>query len=284
MKKKPECPICGGNNFHPKRHKPDYQIGVCNSCSASYMYPFIESTQGHTENSNSSITDAGYYSNIIKMHKTQSKLATEKAPKMLAYWNKIHPKKITSILEIGCGTGQYYEAWKELGIQWNGLEVSNQMIDFCSVRNIPVKNFFEHLASPKKYDIIFLSQVLEHSLEPNKFLQQLKNFMKEDTILHIDVPNHNSITSLYRRFNIFHRDFGFVQPYHHQIAYTKKALKLLMVKNAFRPINITAYANNHPIFGQLLTKISPFGKLIFFFSNLVGRGSILTCISKKHFN
>lgn len=280
MSKTPKCIVCSSSNFTPKRSKLDYQMGTCSNCSLAYMTPFSKGNKDEVGDSNSTITSVNYYSNILKGYKAQSKLAKKKAPNMLKYWNKYN-NKITSILEVGCGTGQYYEAWKELGIHWIGLEVNNEIINFCHKKHIPVKRFDDHIKDNNKYDVIFLSQVMEHILEPHKFLLQLKKFMTTDTILHIDVPNHDSITSLYRRINIFHQHYGFVQPYGHQIAYTKKAMSFLLRDNSFQIINIATYANNHPVFGQLITNKSVINKLFFFLSRIINRGSLLVCIVRK---
>lgn len=280
-KSTPKCPVCGSSNFSLKKKNDGLKMGVCLNCTLAYAHPLIKGEEDDVGNSNSSITNADYYSNILKEYGTQSLLAKRKTPLMQEYWASIIGKKPITILEIGCGTGQYYEAWKEIGVNWTGIEINKEMLNFCRLKNIPVEEFDECIRSEKKYEVIFLSQVLEHILEPTDFLNKIGKLLAKDGILHIDVPNHDSITSLYRKINLFHNDYGFIQPMHHLIAYTKKSLAYLLEKNHYKVVHIDAYANDHNTFGQLLTSKTFLRRLLFWASGITNRGSLLVCIAKK---
>ena len=235
--------------------------------------------------SNSTITEADFYKGLKKNHKHQSEIAKEKAPRMLKYWKSIlknSMEKQVSILEIGCGTGQYYSAWKEQDVKWMGLEVNKDMLEFCQSKEIPASNIdLTSQELPEKYDVVFLSQVLEHVIDPKIFISKIKENMLNGGVLHIDVPNHDSMISLYRRLNPFHSEYGFLQPNHHLIAYNKKSLSYLLNKNGFKLIKVRAYSNDDNTFGQLVMDKSVVNKFIFWLSNLFGRGSLLVAIAIK---
>jgi len=280
----PKCPVCESSNFGSRRKYKGLKMGVCLDCTLAYSHPLIKGEEDKVGKSNSSITNENYHSNILKEYEVQSLLAKRKAPLMQEYWASIIGKKPITVLEIGCGTGQYYEAWKGLGVSWTGVEVSKEMLNFCQSKNMPVEEFDECLRNDKRYDVIFLSQVLEHILEPSDFLSRIGKLLVKDGILHIDVPNHDSVTSLFRKVNLFHTDYGFIQPMHHLIGYTKKSLAYLLEKNHYKVVHVDAYANDHNTFGQLLISKTLLMRLIFWMSRVTNRGSLLVCIAKKTSN
>jgi len=282
-----KCPVCDSENYKLQRRKNEtkrngLEIGFCVDCTLAYTKPLIIGNEDDVGSSHSSITNADFYSALLRDYETQSLLAKKKAPLMLSYWRKILGKKPISILEIGCGTGQYYEAWKELDVKWTGIEVNKQMLDFCASKKIPVKNInLMEEGIEEQYDVVFLSQVLEHIITPNAFLMKVRELLLNGGILHIDVPNHNSIISLLRKINPFQKDYGFIQPNHHLIAYTDKSLSYLLKQNKFKICQLRAYENNHDTFGQLIVRTGIINNLFFFISRVTKRGSLLVAIATK---
>jgi 2-polyprenyl-3-methyl-5-hydroxy-6-metoxy-1,4-benzoquinol methylase len=130
-------------------------------------------------------------------------------------------------------------------------------------------------------NVVFLSQVLEHIITPNAFLIKVRELLLNGGILHIDVPNHNSISSLLRKVNPFQKDYGFIQPNHHLIAYTEKSLSHLLKQNQFKIRQLRAYENNHDTFGQLIVRTGIINNLLFFISRVTKRGSLLVAIATK---
>ena len=257
---------------------------MCLNCSLAYTHPLIQGDESDVGNSESTITSADYYVNILRDYDVQVSIAKSKASNMLKYWSQVIGRTPLSVLEIGCGTGQYYEAWKELGIEWTGFEVNQEMLKFCRARSIPVDdcNIMKDIKKDnKKYDVIFMSQVLEHILTPQLLLDRIKDYLADGGILHIDVPNHDSLTSLYRRVNFLHHEYGFIQPDFHLIAYNKKALAHLLVHKGFQLCHIDVYANDHHTFGQLLASKSILSRLSYAVSRIIKRGSLLVCIAKR---
>jgi 2-polyprenyl-3-methyl-5-hydroxy-6-metoxy-1,4-benzoquinol methylase len=256
-------------------------MGVCANCTLAYSYPLKKGAFDDVGHSNSSVTNTEYYAKILKQYEIQSDLAINKVPLLLNYWTSVIGKTPLSILEIGCGTGQYYEAWKKAGVDWIGVEVNETMLAFCTSRNMPVYELDKVINTNKKFDVIFMSQVLEHILEPIEFLKTVGKLLNDHSILYLDVPNQDSITSLYRRINLFHPEYGFVQPMHHLIAYTQKSLKYLLKHCGFEIKHIGAHTEDEVLFGQLLATSSLLQRLAFVVSRFTKRGSLLVCVASK---
>nr|MBC8501980.1 methyltransferase domain-containing protein [Nitrosopumilus sp.] len=78
----------------------------------------------------------------------------------------------------------------------------------------------------KKYEIIWMSHVFEHLVEPNIFLEKIKKNMNEDSILFIEVPNCEHPSTL--------NDSIFLSP--HVYHFTSKSIIDLCKKHNFEII------------------------------------------------
>lgn len=94
--------------------------------------------------------------------------------------------------------------------------------------------------------------------------------------MHLDVPNHDSLVSRVRRANPFAREFGFIQPPHHLIAYRERPLRDLLRAN----VQVGAYANDPPVFGQLLVQPSLPHRLLMKVDAALGTGSLLVELAR----
>jgi SAM-dependent methyltransferase len=80
-----------------------------------------------------------------------------------------------------------------------------------------------------KYDVIFMSQVLEHIIRPREVLGKVSSLLKPDGILHLDVPNHNGLAGLPSRvLGGTGSRFGAIEWPHHAIAYNRRSLAELL--------------------------------------------------------
>ena len=50
--------------------------------------------------------------------------------KRIVYFEKILERKCQNILDIGCGPGVFWKPYKNLSINWTGVEVSPFWIEF----------------------------------------------------------------------------------------------------------------------------------------------------------
>ena len=87
------------------------------------------------------------------------------------------------VLDIGCGTGFYVDAWKEWGIKnLVGIDIASQGIKRLSKR-FPLYKFYKSdISSPtlvgSKFEIITVFDVLYHIVDDKKFEQAIKNIRK----------------------------------------------------------------------------------------------------------
>ena len=254
----------------------------CTDCALVFTDPLIQGGEDKVGSSHSSVTDEGYHRNIIELHDHQVSLAHAKVQRLAKHYSERFGVRPSRILELGCGTGQYAAAWSALGATWTGVEASPDMLAFCERQGLTVLPATELPNLPDGgFDLVYFSQVLEHVLEPRPFLQHVARLVRDGGVVHLDVPNHDSTVSVLRRLSPFSKDFGFIQPPHHLIAYTRKSLRTLMESSGFIVEELIAYANNDATFGQLMFAPRLPHRVLMQFDSLVGTGSLLTCLARK---
>ena len=108
------------------------------------------------------------------------------------------------ILEVGCGMEPLFEHIKNYE-EYSLIEPSVLFYDNALDKAQNLKNVFfyqgfledtvKNLQNEAKFDFIVASSLLHEVENPMRFLNSVKLVMNKDTILHINVPNSNSLHS-----------------------------------------------------------------------------------------
>jgi SAM-dependent methyltransferase len=158
------------------------------------------------------------------------------------------------MLEIGCGAAGLAPAMAELGVDYFGIDIDPRPVESAQARgilNLRVADFIEEQPQ-RKYDVIFLTQVLEHIVHPRRMIERIEEALAEDGILHIDVPSQGTMAGAPSRLvRGLGARFGAIDWPHHSIAYTPDALRILL-ENRFRVRTFTATSDD-PVWGQATT-------------------------------
>ena len=95
-------------------------------------------------------------------------------------------------LEIGAGGGQSLEWFEEKNFNVTGIEPDPnnvQLINQRLKRGKCMVGYIEDINLKEKFDIVWMSHVLEHLVQPNVFLENAKNILDKNGIFFIEVPN-----------------------------------------------------------------------------------------------
>ena len=172
-----------------------------------------------------------------------------------------------SILEIGCGPGDFLKKLKEKNIKNVGLEFNDEAIKKCHKKKLTVhqETIQKHAQNNiEKYDLVCSFQVMEHIAEIKEALSASLKTLKPGGLLVISVPNDDS-------FIKNDPDNLMETPPHHMSRWNRKTLKNLacifnleLLDIHFEPLQDYHYRYYYQaIFGDKIDKIfRPVGKYI----------------------
>ena len=141
------------------------------------------------------------------------------------------------ILDCGCGDGffisEIVKTYNNINI--SGCDISLNLLNIAKQKNKKI-NFFQHniflKRTPETFDIIISSEVIEHSANPKKALENLCNSISENGYLILSTPNKlwEGIVKVSSFFKL--RPF---QGYENFL--TIKEIRSILNKNNFKIIN-----------------------------------------------
>jgi SAM-dependent methyltransferase len=162
-----------------------------------------------------------------------------------------------NIAEVGCGTGSVLGNIKlflttlnpEYEINCYGCDYSEKMVDTAK-KNKSLKVVKGGIESLKllnvEFDLIILSHVVEHIIEFDEFFNELRDVIKPETLIYIEVPGVFSLHDIRNDWTIY--DFNFLKyfTFAHIWHFSLNTLEYHMNRNNF--IKIVGDEYVHSIF------------------------------------
>jgi len=116
------------------------------------------------------------------------------------------------ILEIGAGQGQATYWFDNEGFFVTSIEPDENNVKLINQRLINsncIVGSAEDFQIKEKFDIIWMSHVLEHLIKPLQFLQNVKRNLRQDGIFFIEVPNCENASMLNTSISLVPHTFHF---------------------------------------------------------------------------
>lgn len=149
---------------------------------------------------------------LIKMYPVeyQGNLAIAASGAYNSLFSQIQSKgKYSSILDYGCGGGRFVVEALEKGYSVTGAEYNPELVanlskTFTKASFLTIDDFYK---SDAKYDIIFLSNVLEHLTNPKEIMLKLRERVSENGLFVLEgsVENNFNLTLFTRKIIFFIR-------------------------------------------------------------------------------
>ncbi len=235
--------------------KPNtFKIYYCHHCETSFSIPRIKDTN---ELYDFIYKNSKHIPGYCRYWEYAEKITSQKVPiaylanREPIYWSAYQAiKQLASpsesdILEIGSGLGYFIYALRKAGYQKAiGCDISNEVVkratdkfgNFYTCTDI--NNYAK--SSDKKYDIIVLTEVIEHIEEPVKFLLAIASLLKNDGKIILTTPNK----SFYPKESAWITDL----PPIHCWWFSENSLKYIadVLQMNIRFIDFSAYYKSHP--------------------------------------
>lgn len=191
------CPICEGTTFekvltckdHYVSHET-FQIKKCIGCDLLITSPRPDDTDlPRYYLSDEYLSHSSGVSSLFSLIYNTARTFTLNWKSRLI--NKYLLNDQRTILDVGCGTGEFLLSCKSAGWDIQGVEPSQKAREIAS-KKLQVCVFQELNQVSTTSSIITLWHVLEHIPDLKASLRQLKTLLEKNGTLFIAVPNHRS--------------------------------------------------------------------------------------------
>jgi len=231
------CPVCSATDFEHYLTSKDFtttqesfQLVKCKTCDFVLTNPrpddkFI----GRYYQSEKYISHAGGGKGIIDRVYLMARKLTLRWKHELIFASK----PTGSILDYGCGTGEFLHYMQERKWTVSGLEPTEVARQKASeLLRQPISKSASEIGE-QKFNVITLWHVLEHIHDLNETIRELKNLLTEDGTIFIAVPNHESFDAKKYRAHWA----GYDVP-RHLSHFSKKTMKQLLSNHGLTLIDI----------------------------------------------
>ena len=290
------CPVCGSEKRReigrPKVFNEvfqrfgdaieDFTVVRCRDCTFIYTFPmphfspelFKELYNLDYWKENDRVVD---FKNMAEkrmfLKKALASMRTDTTPKLL--------------LDIGCGTGEYLQASRELGIEALGIDVDETIERYAKEKygfNVVTGLLGERTFEADKFDIIVLSHVIEHLPDPNPLLANIHRILKPGGELIVATPNGDSLfcdlhilrSRVSRGAKKGYNLTSFTAPFHLN-AFNARSLSGILKKNKFEVLACGTYSGLDWKDERLIVIM----KAVKLLAYLMGRGVSLAAFASK---
>ncbi len=190
-------------SFQGYQEEMFFEIYLCENCNTSFPSPIIDATKIYDFIYKNGDKVPGYdrywtYFNQIKSEKNPLKYLANSEE---SYWGvrealrktEKNKKSDLKVLEIGSGLGYLTYAMKEEGYDVLGMDISNEAVENAKTN---FGNYFirEDLFEFSKtdtalFDVVVLTEVIEHVEEPLKFIDAISKLIKQNGSIILATPN-----------------------------------------------------------------------------------------------
>lgn len=183
-------------------------------------------------------------------------ISKEIASQPLRYPDKTRVK----VVDIGCGPGHLTGQIKDLGVDVEGADLSDNSLEILKKKSLKGKKVDLEDTFPYKdstFDVVVASEIIEHIIRTEFFLDELIRICKPGGILIITTPN---VASLARRLMLL---FG-VNPYleyklyggaGHVRYFTFKNMRSFLTEHGLKIEKLFSEAINLSFSGNVVTKL-----------------------------
>lgn len=137
----------------------------------------------------------------------------------------------SSILELGCGRGEFLNEFTKLGMKGYGIDLSDYAKKFCQNAEIKISDLSkEKLPYPDDhFDIVFSKSFIEHFYNPEDIFKEAFRVLKPSGIFINLTPEWNYI------YKSFYEDFT------HRTPFTKKSLNDIYLTSGFKNVKVNSF-------------------------------------------
>lgn len=236
MDRGPErCIVCGESKRHLLIEKAPWRVYRCVTCELGFLDP-RPSQRDLAQLYEREYSLDNYDEGLAPYSRDFEKRVKHEDHRV----NFIRRRKPSGLLlDIGCRYGYFLFACQRKGYDAKGLDISPWAVQYVEKKLglSAVRGEMEEVDfPPRSFDIVTMWHILEHVRNPDLTLRKARDWIKEDGIIVIDVPNYKGTDA---RARWLEWD-GWSLPYH-LWHFTYGSLKSLLDKHGFEVVKYKDY-------------------------------------------
>lgn len=234
------CPICTAASKKTLKTIVDGDpLARCEACEVVYL------PRAHT---NFDESNEYYYRARIDGY-SQSELNAHRLKELFAKCSEMTAHR--RFLDVGCGWGEAVAVGGEVGWHGWGIDLAKSAIASCKSRglNCDVIDFFDLDPNVHSFDLIIMSEFLEHVPQTNQWLQHAWLLLAEGGLLYVTTPNYNSLGRRALR-----DDWPSLGAWH-IIYFTPKRLKRALTDAGFQKVSLVTRNPSIALFNKVLGRM-----------------------------
>lgn len=149
----------------------------------------------------------------------------------------------TSLLDVGTGSGLLLHRARDAGYEVEGTDLSKHVSETLPAKvGIPVhQGTIENIEFEKKYDIITMLHVLEHTFNPLSTINRAKEILNDGGFVVVVVPNYRSLDTRIKdslsKLKLKSRPYKHLALGHHNFVFSLKSLENLGRRAGLRVVH-----------------------------------------------
>ena len=188
------CLLCGSHARHLFSSKDHFELWWCDACEFGRLQGDFTPEQV-----------AGFYSEDYYTHKSGGKsfgpLSFRDKLLLRFAWScdqgkDFDPSELTlgkTVCDIGCGNGDVLRKFKAAGYSTVGIDPDRSARKAAADAGTIYAGTAEDMPTIGPFDVVLMSHVLEHCIDPAKAVSNAASLLASDSTLVIEVPNNAAL-------------------------------------------------------------------------------------------
>lgn len=228
------CYLCESVNLEVISEKAKFGLPItnviCKDCGLVFQNPVKDKNEIALFYKKENYIETHYSNNFEEMLENFKIIAEMQYDFITKHYELTKKGKL---LDIGSGVGAILSVFNKKGFQVEGVEPDSTTADFIrkKLNHKIYEDLFDNINLRKKYDIITISHVIEHVIDPIEFLENVRKNVNDGGIVFIEAPDIQKIYPYHREWYEWFEDG-------HLYSFSLNTLRAILLKTNYEIITI----------------------------------------------